>query len=169
MKKAVLFSLVVALVAVLAVMSAVPGAAKASKITTCALQTNTQEIPGKMWFSDNGTILHIRGQITYADVTPLAGHPECDPEYSSGQMEMEVNINLNLVTGEGVAYGKHTIQVDGHDGGWEGTYRGKITPEGYYGKAISHGTGDLEGSLQKVNIVQTGGNTYETYGFVLVP
>jgi hypothetical protein len=169
MKKTVLFSLVILLIAVLAVMSSTPGAAKASKITTCALQTNTAEIPGKIWFSDDGTIMHIRGQITYADITPLAGHPECDPVYSRGQMEMEVNINLNLVTGEGNAYGKHTITVDGFHGAWVGTHRGKIENFVYSGRAISHGTGELEGMLQKVNIVQAGETTYETYGYVLIP
>lgn len=169
MKKTVLFSLVILLIAVLAVMSATPGAAKASKITTCALQTNTAEIPGNIWFSDDGTIMHIRGQITYADIDPLAGHPECDPAYSSGQMEMEVNINLNLVTGEGNAYGKHTITVDGFHGAWVGTHRGKIENFVYSGRAISHGTGELEGMLQKVNIVQAGETTYETYGYVLIP
>lgn len=168
MKKAVLFPLVILLTLVLAVMSAAPGAAKASKIKTCALQTNTAEIPGKTWFSNDGTIMHIRGQITYADITPLAGHPECDPVYSSGQMVMVVNINLNLVTGKGNAYGKHTITMDGFDGAWVGTYTGKIENFSYSGKAISHGTGELEGMLQKVNIVQTGETTYETYGFVLI-
>ena len=81
-------------------------------------------------------------------------------------MEMTLNLNLNVVTGQGNAYGKHTIQVDGFDGAWEGTYQGKITQSGYTGKAISHGTGDLAGLIQKVNIVQTGETTYETYGYV---
>ncbi len=169
MKKAVLFSLAVVLILVLAVMSAAPGAAKATKITTCATQTNTAEIPGKTWFSDDGTIMHIRGQITYADIEPLAGHPECDPAYSSGQMVMVVNINLNLVTGAGNAYGKHTITADGFDGVWEGVFSGKMENFVYSGKAISHGTGDLEGMLQKVQIQATGETTYETYGFVLIP
>ena len=39
----------------------------------------------------------------------------------------------------------------------------------YFGKAISMGTGELEGMMQKVNIVQTGEVTYETFGYVLVP
>lgn len=168
MKKTVLFSMAVVLILVLAVMSVAPGAAKASKITTCALQTNTAEIPGKMWFSNNGTIMHIQGQITYADIETLAGHPECDPAYSSGQMEMVVNINLNLVTGKGNAYGRHTLTADGFEGGWEGVFSGKIENFVYSGKAISHGTGDLEGMLQKVQIQQTGETTYETYGFVLI-
>jgi hypothetical protein len=167
MKRTVLFLLAVLIIGALALVPAISGAAKASRITTCALQTNTAEIPGKMWFSDDGTILHIRGQITYADIEPLPGHPECDPAYSRGQLEMELNVNLNVVTGEGNAYGKQTIRAEGLDGSWVGAFQGKITGTGYTGRALSHGTGDLAGLLQKVNIVQTGEATYETYGYVL--
>lgn len=168
MRKAVLFFFAVMIIGTIALAPAIPGAAKASRITTCALQTNTAEIPGKMWLSDDGTIMHIRGQITYANIELLPGHPECDPAYSRGQAEMELNLNLNLVTGQGNAYGKHTIQVEGFDGAWVGTYQGKITPSGYTGQAISHGTGDLAGLIQKVKIVQIGETTYETYGSVHV-
>jgi hypothetical protein len=168
MRKTVLFLLAVMIIDALALAPAVSGAAKASRITTCALQTNTAEIPGKMWFSDDGTMMHIRGQLTYGDIEPLPGHPECDPIYSRGQIEMEVNINLNVATGEGNAYGKHIIRMEGRDGAWKGTFQGKIKGFSYSGKAISHGTGGLDGLLQKMNIVQTGETTYETYGFVLV-
>lgn len=169
MKKTFLFSLAVVVILSLAVIIAVPGAAKASRITTCALQTNTDEIPGKVWFTEDGTVLHIRGQITHADLEPLAGHPECDPAYSNGEMKMEVNINLNLVTGEGNAYGKHTITANGGEASWVGTFSGKIRDGVYSGMAVSHGSGAWDGLLQKVKIVQTGETTYETYGYVLIP
>lgn len=168
MRKTVLFLVAVVIIGALALAPVVPSAAQASRITTCALQTNTTEIPGKVWLSDDGTIMHIRGQITYANIEPLPGHPECDPVYSRGQAEMELNLNLNLVTGEGNAFGKLTLQIEGFEGAWEGTYQGKITQSGFTGQAITHGTGDLEGLIQKVKIVQTGENTYETYGYVLV-
>jgi hypothetical protein len=121
-----------------------------------------------MWISEDGTILHIRGQTTYADIEPLAGHPECDPLYSQGQMVMELNINLNLGTGKGNAFGTQTITADGFEGTWVGVFNGKIAPNGFTGSAISHGTGDLEGMLQKVVIQQTGETSYEMYGTVLI-
>ena len=124
MKKVILFTLAVGLIAALVFMSVTPGAAKALKVKTCALQTNTGEIPGKVWVSDDGTVLHIRGQKTFANITPLAGHPECDPAYSSGTMESIVNINLNLVTLDGNAYGTHTIQSANFDGSWVGSFSG---------------------------------------------
>jgi hypothetical protein len=169
MKKIILFSLAAGIILALAVVLATPGAAKASRITTCALQTNTEEIPGKVWFTEDGTVLHIRGQIAYGKLEPLAGHPECDPAYSSGKIKMEVNINLNLVTGEGNAYGKNTITADGVDASWIGTFSGKITGGAYTGLSVSQGTGEWDGLLQKVKIFQTGETTYETYGYVLIP
>ena len=112
MKKTISFSIVVVVILALAVVYTTTTAAKASKITTCALQTNTSEIPGKVWFTEDGAVMHIRGQITYADITPLAGHPECDKTFSDGKMIMVLNLNLNLVTGEGNAFGSHTITVE---------------------------------------------------------
>lgn len=169
MKKTILFSLAFGIILALAVVLAAPGAAKASRITTCALQTNTSEIPGKVWFTEDGTVLHIRGQVAYADLEPLVGHPECEPAYSSGEMMMEVNINLNLVTGEGNAYGKHTIIANGGGASWVGTFSGKIREGAYTGMAVSYGTGAWDGLLQKVKIFQTSETTYETYGYVMVP
>ena len=153
MKKVILFSLAVGLIAALVFMSVTPGLAKAAKVKTCALQTNTAEIPGKVWVSDDGTVLHIRGQKTYGVITPLAGHPECDPVYSSGTIESIVNINLNLVTLDGNAYGTHTIQAENFEGSWVGSFSGPIEDGLYFGKAISMGTGELEGMMWKVNIV----------------
>ena len=170
MKKAVLFSMLILLVAVLAVASASPGEARASKIAVCALQTNTGEIPGKTWFSEDGTIMHIRGGKTYGIIQPLPGHSECDPAYANGQIEMELNLNLNLVTGEGNAYGKHTITLgEGINGSWVGSYSGKIVDFAFSGLAVSHGSGDLEGMLEKMRLQQTGETTYESFGMVLVP
>lgn len=169
MKKTILFSLAVVLILSLAVVFTTPTAAQTSRITTCALQTNTAEIPGKVWFTEEGTVMHVRGQITYADITPLVGHPECDQTYSNGTMMMELNINLNLLTGEGNAFGRHTITADGSDASWVGSYSGKMENFVYAGQAVSHGTGEWEGFLQKVNIYAIGETTYETYGYVLIP
>lgn len=169
MKKTILFSIVVVVILALAVVYTTTTAAKASRITTCALQTNTSEIPGKVWFTEDGTVMHIRGQITYADITPLASHPECDKTFSDGKMMMELNLNLNLVTGEGNAYGSHTITAEKLDASWEGSYSGTMENFVYSGKAVSQGTGEWQGYLQKVNIQATGETTYETYGYVLIP
>ena len=169
MKKVILFSLAIGLIAALVLMSVTPGLAKATKVKTCALQTNTGEIPGKVWLSDEGTVLHIRGQRTFADITPLSGLPECDPVYSSGTMESIVNINLNLITLDGNAYGTHTIQSENFDGSWVGRFSGTIEDGMYLGQAISFGTGELEGMMQKVKVSQTGEVTYETFGYVLLP
>jgi hypothetical protein len=169
MKKTIIFSLAVAVILALIVIPTTPTSAKASKITTCALQTNTSEVPGKVWFTEDGTVLHIRGQITYSDITPLPGHPECDSTFSNGTMMMELNLNLNLVTGEGNAFGSHTITAKRLDASWVGSYTGKIDPSGYAGQAVSHGTGAWEGYVQRVSIQQTGETTYVTFGYVLIP
>ncbi len=167
MKKLICFLMALVAMLSLLMVSTTQVVASATTITTCGLQTDYGEIPGKVWLSDDGTILHIRRQTNYSHVTPLDGHPECDPRFSNAELEMEVNLDLNLVTGVGNTYGKVKIYPDGIDGTWQGMYVGQIRSFVMNGKSVTHGSGELDGMLNKVNIQQIGSDKYEFFGYIL--
>lgn len=143
--------------------------ATVNKSIICSIQTDTAQIPGKVWFTENGTVMHMRGQTTYSTIAPLPGHPECDPRYSNGNATMTVNVDLNLTTGKGVSWGSAEVTPDGIDGTFVGPFSGKILGYAFQGKSTAIGTGDLKGLIEKVSIQQTGENTYEVHGIVYAP
>jgi hypothetical protein len=87
--------------------------------------------------------------------------------YSVGSLVMKTNIDLNLVTGEGKAWGKGTISPDAFDGTWQITFKGQIQNYAFTARSTSHGTGALEGLLQKNTITEIGPGEYEVFGYVL--
>jgi hypothetical protein len=167
MKKGIFFSLTVILLLSLALALPIVGSAKATKIPICALQIDDSESGGKVWFTEEGTIMHIRGLTKVAHIVPLPGHPECESMYSVGSLVMKTNIDLNLVTGEGKAWGKGTISPDAFDGTWQITFKGQIQNYAFTARSTSHGTGALEGLLQKNTITEIGPGEYEVFGYVL--
>lgn len=140
--------------------------ATVDRITICTLETDISKIPGKVWLSEDGTILHVRGQTTISKNTPLPGHPECDLRYSQGELVMTVNFNINLTNGEGEAWGSTTSTPTGIDGTFVGPFSGKIHAGAFYGKSVDIGTGALEGLIERVTIQQIGVDTYEVLGYV---
>lgn len=167
MKKGILLSLIMVLLLTLALALPITGAAKANKITVCSMQIDDREEGGKVWFSDDGKIMHIRGLTKYAHIVELPGHPECDTRYTIGTLVARTNIDLNLVTGKGQAWGKSTITLDGLDATWQGTFSGEIDGDSFIAKAVSHGTGELKEYLLKNTIVETGPGVYEVHGVVI--
>jgi hypothetical protein len=167
MKKGIFFSLTVMLLLSLALALPIVGSAKATKIPICAMQIDESESGGKVWFTEEGTIMHIRGLTKVAQIVALEGHPECESQFSVGSVVMQANIDLNLVTGEGKAWGKGTITPDEFDGTWQTTFTGQIQNYMFTARGISHGTGALEGLLQKNTITETDPGVYEVFGYVL--
>ncbi len=167
MKK--LISIMLCTVIALSVVSIPTFSVKAgtSQIVFCGIETDESVIPGNAWLSDDGNMLHMRGQTTYSTMSPMPGHPECDPQFSQGRMEMTVNLNLNLITGEGEAWGYTTVMPTGMNGTFAGSFEGKIHGFAFLGYSTTPGTGDLKGMIEKVTIQQTSANTYDVNGIVI--
>ncbi len=167
MKKSILISLAVIVIVALLGLTPFPVEAKADKITLCNLQTDVNVIYGTSWFTDNGTVLHMRGQTTYSTIAPLPGHPECDTPFSNASAVMEVNYDVNMLTGEGASWGYTTLTPTGFAGSFQGPFVGKIEGGMFQGISVTHGTGALEGLINKVTIQQVSSNTYECHGYIL--
>jgi hypothetical protein len=140
--------------------------AKSERSTVCTIETDTSKIPGQVWFTQNGTVMHMRGQTTYSTIDPLPGHPECDPRFATGKMTMKVNFDINLTTGDGASWGTSSLALNGVDGVFVGPFVGKIHGGAFQGKSFAVGTGDLKGLFENVSMQQTGENTYEVHGIV---
>ena len=170
MKKSYWILLAIPIILSLVLIFPISGSARATRSTVCILQTNyATDDPSEVWFSKNGTMMHIRGMKEYGTIEPLPDHPECVTPYSSGEIVLTVNFNLDLTTGDGVAYGKSTISPDGIDGTWEGSFQGKLKNFMLHGKSVSQGTGELEGMVQKVVLQQVGEEIFEVHGYILTP
>ncbi len=143
--------------------------ATVNQSSICNIQTDISTIPGQVWFSENGTVMHMRGQTTYSKIEPMPGHPECDSRYAEGDATMTVNVDLNLATGNGISWGTSTVTHPGIDGAFVGPFEGRILGFAFQGKSVCRGTGDLKGLFEKVSIQQTGENTYDIFGVVYAP
>jgi len=168
MKKKFLIALAVVLTLSLTMAFPTATSAKATKVQICALQTSEVVDTGNVWFTENFTVMHIRGEIERGTIEPT-DNPDCDPTFTNGTIEMVVNINLNLITGEGTVFGTHVITSNESDASWVGSFTGQIKETGFSGKSISHGSGDWEGYFEKANIEAIGENVYEVTGYVLIP
>jgi hypothetical protein len=166
MKKLVLSLLAVLLLLSLGPIPTVSAAAAVNKTVVCALETDYAETPGKVWFTDNGNMMHVRGQTTSARIEPLPGHPECINRYSQGELVMSVSFDLNLATGKGFSWGNSTQSISGINGAFVGPFWGKIEGYMFMGTSLTAGTGALKSLIQKVSIQQNGENTYEVHGYV---
>jgi len=166
MKKFVVSILAALLLMSLLAVTVVSAANKANKIVVCVLQTNYAESGGEVWYTDNETVLHIRGMTTNAHLEPMPGHPECVNPYATGELAMTLNVDLDMTTGEGTSWGESTLSPAGIDGTFVGKFKGKIIAGSYQGQSTSRGTGALKGLVNKVTIQQTSETTYEVNGYV---
>ena len=169
MKKRILFSIMVLVILALTLVSPFPVAAKSTKTPICSLQTVVNVVAGQEWYTDNNTILHVRGMTTYSTIEPKPGCPEPDSIYTHANLSMKVNVELNLTTGAGTTWGSSITTFPGVNGTFVGPFVGKI--ENYFasGKSLGIGTGDLKGQFEVISFRQTGGNTYEGIGYVFAP
>ena len=168
MKKKFLIALAVVLTLSLTMAFPTATSAKATKVQICGLQKTEIVDSGKVWFTDDFTMMHIRGEIERGTIEFIE-NPECDSTFTDGTIEMVVNINLNLITGQGTVFGTHVITSNESDASWVGSFTGKIKETGFSGKSISHGSGDWEGYLEKVSIEALNENEYAIDGYVLIP
>ncbi len=137
-KKKSKITFILCLVLVIVLVGAIPASAQAERLiisgTTCI---QYQEPPEKFWISDDG-IMHSRGAVLHnIDVT--------DSPYDTGINILTGNVDLDHATGYGHAYGTFILYPTAYDGTFEGSWSSHISPDGLRGKAVGHGTGELEG------------------------
>jgi hypothetical protein len=137
--KAKKITVVFVLAMVVILVSAVPAAARATRIYyTGAECPITQGYPERQWISEDG-ILHQRGITLHNILTS-------DSPYWRGTNDVVMNAEINLATGEVHAYGIASINPDAYDGTWEGHFSTHVSADGtLLGSATVHGTGELEG------------------------
>ncbi len=133
-KITIIFSLALLVILV----GTVPASAQAERLsitgTTCI---QYQSPPEKFWISDDG-IVHSRGAVLHnIDVT--------DSPYDTGINILTGNVDLDPATGYGHAYGTFILYPSAYDGTFEGSWSSHISPDGLRGRAVGHGTGELEG------------------------
>ena len=131
-------SIILTLALLVVLVSVVPASAQAERLTfTGTTCIQSQSPPEKLWISDDG-VMHSRGVVlTNIDVT--------DGDYDTGIAILTGNMDINLATGYGHAYGTFTIYPAAFEGTFEGSWSSHISPDGLRGRAVGHGTGELEG------------------------
>jgi hypothetical protein len=165
--KRIIVVFVLAMVVIL--VSAVPAAARTTRIYYTAAECPiTQGNPERQWIS--GNILHQRG-------IPLHNILTSDSLYWVGTNDVVMNTEINLATGEVHAYGIVSIHPGAHDGTWDGHFSTHVSADGtLLGSATVHGTGELEG-MKAFNTQSTPPepleecfymNTIDT-GYILIP
>ena len=151
MKKHLLrISLIVTLVALLAVVSA-PAAASPAEGTTrdefenWNINCSFVDQEGGVWVEDG--ILHVRGRVIY-------GYVLSDQDYHEGTALNVANANIDLVTGYGNYWGTLEFHPYAYpDGHWAGSYSMQVN-EGRVGAiARLKGYGELEGWLTKSELM----------------
>lgn len=119
-------------------LAAVPVAAKASRTPFTATEFACGVEPGKEWFTRDGTMQHIRGQLLHDVVVS-------DEPRMTGTALSFVNMNMDLLSGDCTGWGKEVYEVEG--GAWMLNYSGHCVDFVYAGGGVGHGTGDLQGQL----------------------
>jgi len=138
MRRTTLFSVVVALM-----LAALLPASTASATTTRIPQTGSEICgppisPFTFWVSDG--VQHVRGMVLECEAT--------GDDYLAGDEVVVVNLNQDLATGGGTLWGTWRSDLVGSEGGFEGTWNGHYTPttpDGWLGRAVGQGWGELEG------------------------
>lgn len=143
-KRISILSTLFILVMVTFLAGSVPAAAQAEKIyfsgEDCPIAMGA---PEKQWIGEDG-VLHLRG-------IPLTTRLDYDP--FNGFNYLVVNQDMDLATGAVHVYGSVEIHPDGIQGVWLGHFSTKMSPEGVVeGRAVIHGTGELEGKFGINNI-----------------
>jgi hypothetical protein len=93
--------------------------------------------PGLTWF--RGGVEHIRDQV-------IVFRDDCTDPRVNGYNTLVTNWNINTKTGVVIMGGKFSFDVDGVEGGWEGTFTGNNIDDGILSiHLVGHGTGELVG------------------------
>lgn len=98
---------------------------------------------GEMW--EEGQLLHMRS-VTHTNFNVS------DSRYLNGINTTVADAEFNLKTGSVVIRGTSSVQPDGINGTWEGTWTFIANNGVLKGEAIAHGTGDLLGKTLFLNL-----------------
>jgi hypothetical protein len=144
------WSLILALVAIVALVSVPLGASPAAAATEWFSVENhficCSMDPGTMWFSDaDGKILHIRDRVLQAVVIST-------DDYHEGTGQNWANANIDTATGYATYHGYMEIYPDAYDGYWAGHWVMQVTPSGAGGIARLQGYGELDGLATKSDL-----------------
>jgi len=142
------WSLVLALVAVLAMVNAPlgvsPVVAQTIRIPVDNYNVNCVIHSQTMWVEDG--ILHIRNRV-------MSGAVESDGPYHLGVGAMVANANIELATGYGSYWGTLEIYPYAYpDGYWAGSFSMQVNEGKMGGKARLQGYGSLDGLATKAEL-----------------
>jgi hypothetical protein len=142
------WSLILALVAVLVMVSAPlgssPVAAKTIRVPVDNYNVNCVIHSQTMWVEDG--ILHIRDRV-------MSGAVESDGPYHLGTGHMVANANIDLATMYGNYWGTLEIFPDAYpEGHWAGSFSMQVNEGKVGGKARLQGYGTLDGLASKSDL-----------------
>jgi hypothetical protein len=122
-------------------LATVPAGARSKIITPVdAIEyTCWTEGPANEWYSDGGSVWHVRGLILH-DIIVSTTEPRVN-----GTAIGRYHFDLNIFTGEGRAWGTAEYQVEG--GIWRGLARGRYIAGKYSGHGENHGSHGLQGQF----------------------
>jgi hypothetical protein len=134
-----------------------------------AARDNKEEISGEEWYGllsyEEARVWHTEGGVVHIRGAKQVNKMKCDDPRVVGVNNVVVNGNLKL-DGDvwaGPMWGTYQIVVDDIDGSWDGTWTGKVYPDGSMSiRAHADGSGALEG-LKTFVTVERGG-PYDAYG-----
>ncbi|MCC6395245.1 MAG: hypothetical protein IT167_31945 [Bryobacterales bacterium] len=113
--------------------------------TVEATETICAITPGKVWVTDDGQTLHIRGQVHQNKI-------QSSEPRMNGDNAAIINVNLNLSNGQGTVTADFQMSPQGINGTWQGMGVFRIVNGRAVGMAVGHGTGDLEGQQIRLNL-----------------
>ena len=147
-------SLVLALVAILAVvtvsLSASPVAAGTTRIPIVNYFISCEQVAvERVWVEDG--VKHVRGR-------ELAAEVRSNEDFHAGSATNWANANVILATGYGTFWGELEMRPDAYPGGWwEGHFAIQGLPGDQTGIARLKGYGDLAGYLTKTEVKHMSG------------
>jgi hypothetical protein len=159
------WSLILALVAVVALVSAPLAARPAAAATEWYDVVNhfivcSMVDQGTVWFSDDDlSIMHIRDRVLQAVVIST-------DDYHAGTGWVWPNANIDTATGLATYHGYMEIHPDAYDGYWAGHWVMQITPSGAGGIARLQGYDELDGWSTKSDLYPLFGEDLAAFAYL---
>jgi hypothetical protein len=152
--------LVAVLVAVMAFASANPTEAATTRIPFDNINVNCVILSQTVWYSQDGTIMHIRDRV-------MDGAVDSDGGYHKGSTRMVANANIDLTTGYGNYWGTLEIYPYAYPGGhWSGHWSMQVNEGKVGGIAQLKGYDELDGLLSKSDLTPIPPPFLPTYAYL---
>jgi hypothetical protein len=138
--------LVALMVAIMLLLGTNPATAATTRIPFDTVTVNCVILSETVWFSDGGTIMHIRDRV-------MDGAEDSDGDYHQGVTRMVGNANIDLTTGYGNYWGTLEIYPDAYpEGHWAGHWTMQVNEGRVGGISRLQGHGELAGWHSKADL-----------------